>query len=81
MEYRREQFWLAADIVRQQVKPHTWEAFRLTAIEELSIAQVAKQLNMKEGSVVVARCRVLARLRTAVAKLETHTAEERVRKS
>ena len=81
LEYRREQFWLAAAKVRQKVMSHNWEAFRLTAIEELSIAQVAKQLNMKEGSVLVARCRVLARLRTAVAKLETHTAEERVRKS
>ena len=81
LEYRREQFWLAADMVRQQVKLHTWEAFRLTAIEEVSIAKVAKQLNMKEGSVVVARCRVLARLRKAVAELETHNAEEQVRKS
>ncbi len=81
LEYRREQFWLAADIVRQQVKPHTWEAFRLTAIEEVSIAKVAQQLNMKEGSVVVARCRVLARLRNTVAELESYTVQGQVRKT
>lgn len=81
LEYRREQFWLAADKVHQQVKPHTWEAFRLTAIEQVSIAEVAQQLNMKQGSVVVARCRVLARLRRAVAELESPTDQEQLRKS
>jgi len=76
LEYRRERFWLAADKVRQQVKPHTWEAFRLTAIEQYSVAAAARELDMKEGSVVVARCRVLARLRTAVAELEGQSDEE-----
>jgi RNA polymerase sigma factor (sigma-70 family) len=70
LEYRRELFWLAADKVRRQVRSNTWEAFRLTAIDEHSIASAARQLGMKEGAVLVARCRVLARLRAAVAELE-----------
>lgn len=70
LEYRRELFWLAADKVRKDVRPTTWEAFRLTAIEELSVASAARQLGMKEGAVLVARCRVLARLKNAVADLE-----------
>ena len=70
LEYRRELFWLAADTVRSQVQSNTWEAFRLTAIEEYSVAKAARQLGMKEGSVLVARCRVLARLRRVVAELE-----------
>lgn len=72
LEYRRELFWLAADTVRSQVRPNTWEAFRLTAIEEHSVAKAARQLGMKEGAVLVARCRVLARMRIAVAELEVH---------
>lgn len=70
LEYRRQLFWLAADIVREQVKPKTWEAFRLTAIDNLSVAKTSRQLDMNEGSVLVAKCRVIARLRVEVAKIE-----------
>ena len=70
LEYRRELFCLAADQVKSQVRPQTWEAFRLTAIDDLSIAKAAQQLGMKEGAVLVARCRVLARMRQAVIELE-----------
>ncbi|MCU0711641.1 MAG: sigma-70 family RNA polymerase sigma factor [Pirellula sp.] len=75
LEYRRQLFWLAADQVREQVKPNTWEAFRLTAIDNLSVAKTARQLGMAEGSVLVAKCRVIARLRVEVAKLETNLDE------
>ncbi|MFO0941191.1 MAG: sigma-70 family RNA polymerase sigma factor [Pirellulales bacterium] len=70
LEYRRELFWVAADKVRKEVRPNTWEAFQLTAIEELSVSSAARKLGMKEGAVLVARCRVLARLRNTVAELE-----------
>jgi RNA polymerase sigma-70 factor (ECF subfamily) len=70
LEYRRGVFLLAAERVRAQVRPNTWEAFRLTAIEEFSIAKAARQLGMKEGAVLVARCRVLARMRLVVAELD-----------
>jgi RNA polymerase sigma factor (sigma-70 family) len=70
LEYRRGIFLLAADRVRAQVRPSTWEAFRLTAIEDFSIAKAARQLGMKEGAVLVARCRVLARMRLVVAELD-----------
>ncbi len=53
MEFRRELFWLAADTVRSQVRQNTWDAFRLTAIEELSVASAARQLGMKDGAVLV----------------------------
>lgn len=70
LEYRRQLFWIAADVVRQQVKPNTWEAFRLTAIDNQSVAKTSKQLGMSEGSVLVAKCRVIARLRVEVSKIE-----------
>ncbi len=43
----------------------------MTAVENLSIAMAAKQLQMTEGAVLVARCRVLARLRQAIAEIES----------
>lgn len=63
LEFRRERFWRAADAVRTEVRPATWNAFRLTYLEGNSIEQAAKSLGTTVGAVHVARCRVLARLR------------------
>ena len=76
LEYRRQLFWLAADQVREQVKPATWDAFRLTAIDNQSVSKTARQLGMAEGSVLVAKCRVIARLRVEVGKLEEQFHDE-----
>lgn len=70
LEYRRELFWMAADSVRGQVHERTWRAFWLTSMENYSAEKAALELNMKKGAVVVARCRVVARLRNAVSQLE-----------
>lgn len=70
LEYRRELFLIAAEQVRLDVRPQTWDAFRLTNIESLSVERAARELGMTEGAVLVARCRVLARLREAVRRLE-----------
>ena len=70
LEYRRELFLIAAEQVRQDVRSQTWESFRLTNIESLSVEDAAKRLGMTEGAVLVARCRVLARLREAIRRLE-----------
>ncbi len=70
LEYRRELFLIAAERVSQSVRPKTWDAFRLTSIEQRSIKEVAQDLQMTEGAVLVARCRVLARMRELVRSLE-----------
>ena len=70
LEYRRELFCIAAAKVSHEVRSKTWEAFRLVSVEQRSIEDVANQLNMSTGAVLVARCRVLARLREAVKQLE-----------
>jgi RNA polymerase sigma-70 factor (ECF subfamily) len=55
---------------RQEVKglvaPQTWEAFRLTALEGLSGAEAAQQLNMSVTAVIKARSRVQLMLRERV---------------
>ena len=69
-ELRRALFHRAAERVRGQIHPATWEAFWETAIVGTSPANAATKLGMTVGAVRVAKCRVLARLRTAVCELE-----------
>ncbi len=48
--------------VRRRVAPHTWEAYRLTAIEGLSGAEAAARLGMKVAAVFVSRSHVTRHL-------------------
>jgi RNA polymerase sigma-70 factor (ECF subfamily) len=60
----------AAQRVRQRVAPQTWEAYRLTAVEGLSGAEVASRLGMKIASVFMAKSNILRMLRDEVRELE-----------
>jgi RNA polymerase sigma-70 factor (ECF subfamily) len=57
----------AKERVRRRVEPQTWEAFRLTALEGLSGAEVAERLGMKVTAVFKARSRVQQMLKDEVA--------------
>jgi RNA polymerase sigma-70 factor (ECF subfamily) len=57
--------------VRLRVAPHTWEAFRLLALEGLPVAEVAPRVRMQVAMVYVAKSKVQKMLREEVAKLET----------
>jgi len=70
LAYRREAFSQAAAEVRGDVQPSTWQAFWLSAIEGVEIAEVARRLNVSVGVVYASRSRVLARLRQRVEALE-----------
>ena len=72
-ELRRALFHRAADRVRDEVRPVTWQAFWETAVVGTSPAEAAKKLGMEVGAVRVAKCRVLNRLRSAVNELEKDT--------
>lgn len=69
-ELRRALFHQAAEQVRCEVQPDTWQAFWETSVVGASPKDVAKKLGMAEGAIRVAKCRVLARLRAAVTELE-----------
>ncbi|MCI0461518.1 MAG: RNA polymerase sigma factor [Gemmataceae bacterium] len=71
-EANRELLAEAMAQVRQRVQPHTWEAFRLVALEGLSAAEAAARLHMSPGSVFVARCRLQKMLQDEVARLDGH---------
>jgi RNA polymerase sigma-70 factor (ECF subfamily) len=60
----------AFDRVRIRVSPSTWEAFRLTALEDHTGAEVARQLGLTIGDVYNARWRVQKLLRDAVRTLD-----------
>jgi RNA polymerase sigma-70 factor (ECF subfamily) len=57
--------------VRLRVAPHTWEAFRLTALEGLPVAEVASRVHLQVAMVYVAKSKVLRMLQEEIAKLET----------
>jgi RNA polymerase sigma-70 factor (ECF subfamily) len=56
--------------VRHRVAPHTWEAYRLSAIEGLSGAEAAARLGMKVTAVFVSKSHVMRHLRDEIQALE-----------
>ncbi len=60
----------AARQVQGQVKEATWQAFWLTAVEQISPAEVAGRLGISVGSVYVAKNRVLRRLRALIEQVD-----------
>src|SRR5262249_34560722 len=56
--------------VRLRVEPHTWESFRLMAIEGLSGRAVSRKLGMPVTAVFKAKFRVQAMLQEEVTRLE-----------
>lgn len=66
VEHERALLARATERLRGSISELIWDAFWMTAVEGLSIAEVAERLGKTEGAVRVARCRVLARLRKEV---------------
>jgi RNA polymerase sigma-70 factor (ECF subfamily) len=69
-EYDRELLEQASASVRARVEPHTWESFRLTAVEGLPGAEAAERLGLTVFVVFKARSKVQQMLRKEVARLE-----------
>jgi RNA polymerase sigma-70 factor (ECF subfamily) len=69
-EFDQELLEEAMERVQQRVEPHTWEAFRLSAIEGRSGAAVAEQLQMKVATVFKAKSKVQKMLQDEIKKLE-----------
>jgi RNA polymerase sigma factor (sigma-70 family) len=69
-EYRRRTFEWAAEQVREEFRPATWQAFWRTAVDSEEAGVVAASLQLSVGAVYVARSRVLARIRAKVEEIE-----------
>jgi RNA polymerase sigma-70 factor (ECF subfamily) len=61
---------VASERVRERVEPHTWEAFRLTALEGLSGAAAAERLGLKLATIFKAKSKVLKMLKEELATFE-----------
>jgi RNA polymerase sigma factor (sigma-70 family) len=69
-EFDQELLEEATERVRRRVEPHTWEAFRLTAVEGLSGAEAAARLSMKVATVFKAKSKVQKMLQEELARAE-----------
>lgn len=69
-EYRRALFSWAAEQVRPDVREGTWRSFWMTAIDGQKPEQVAKELKLSVGTVYTAKCRVVARIRAMIARVD-----------
>ena len=69
LEWQRWAFRWGAEQIQRDVKPITWQAFWLSAVECLPPEQVASRLKMRVGTVYTSKCRVLARIRERVMQL------------
>jgi RNA polymerase sigma-70 factor (ECF subfamily) len=65
-----ELFEAAKGRVRLRVAPHTWEAFRLVALEGLPVTGVAARLHLQVALVYVAKSKVQRMLQEEIGKLE-----------
>jgi RNA polymerase sigma-70 factor (ECF subfamily) len=69
-EFEREVMDEAMARVRLRVQPHTWEAFRMVALDGMSGAAVGERLGMKVATVYVARSKVQKMLQEEVRRLQ-----------
>ena len=70
IEYRRELYLRAAELVQADVDPATWRVFEATVIDGQSIDVAADESGKSIGAIYAARSRIVRRLRKAVHKLE-----------
>jgi RNA polymerase sigma-70 factor (ECF subfamily) len=68
-EYRQSRLTWAAERVRGQFEPTTWQAFWRTAIDGESPRAVAQGLGMSVGAIHIAKSRVIARLKAVLSEL------------
>jgi len=69
-DYQERLFAWAADRVKGEVEPATWQAFWQTAIDERSGQEVAARLGMTVAAVYLAKSRVMKRLRELVQEID-----------
>ncbi len=69
-EYDRELLELAIEHVRNRVEAHTWETFRLLALDNVSGKEVAEKLALKLNTVYAIRNKVQRMIREEMARLD-----------
>lgn len=75
LEYRRQLYRQAAQVVKSRADGETWLAFFRTAIDGAPVSEVALEMGISRGSVYAARSRIMRRLRKLVRELELQQEE------
>ena len=70
LEYQRQIYRKAAEVVRDSVQESTWQAFVQTVVEGASTESVATRMGKTIGNVHAARSRIMRRLQTVVKQLQ-----------
>lgn len=65
-EYRRRLLFWAAEQIRNEFRPSTWQAFWLTAVEGQEPKTAAQDCGISVGAVYIAKSRVMARLKAVI---------------
>lgn len=66
LEQQKQIFLWAAESIENTFQPKSWKAFWMTTVEQKTIDDVSKELNMTRGAIYVARSRVMAKLKKQV---------------
>ena len=75
-QYEQELLAEAEGRIRIRVQEKTWQAYHLTAVQQLPAKEVAVQLGMPVSEVYVSKSRVIKHLREEVARLSQEPSEE-----
>ncbi len=70
LEYQRQLYRRAAEIVRTRVSDENWTAFQLTAIEGMPMEQASQEIGKSIGAIYAARSRIMKQLSSLVSTLE-----------
>jgi RNA polymerase sigma-70 factor (ECF subfamily) len=73
-EYRKRLFQWAAQQIRGEFSPSTWQAFWQTAVDGRPPGEVAGALGLSLGALYVARSRVLSRIKRRIEQLGDNAA-------
>ena len=68
-QLRRELYRQAAEMIKAEFRPDSWQAFELSVTGELTIEEVAGQIGKSVGAIYTARSRIMFRLRETIAEL------------
>ncbi|MCA8994400.1 MAG: sigma-70 family RNA polymerase sigma factor [Planctomycetaceae bacterium] len=78
IETRRQIVFHACELIRHEFSEATWHVFWQTAVEGVSVAEVAKASGKSAGAIYVAKYRVIARLKESISHMTTDWDPEQV---
>ncbi len=68
-ELRRELYLRAAEMVKVEFRPDSWQAFEMSVAGDLTLEEVAAELGKSVGAIYTARSRIMFRLREVISEL------------